>query len=94
MTPALRSGDRLLIAYGRRPQAGDVVVARFPDDTLAVKRVDGPRTTTTGGPGWWLLSDNPADGVDSRHRGALADEAVLGVVLLRLWPRPRRLSRR
>ena len=94
MTPALRSGDRLLIAYGRRPQAGDVVVARFPDDTLAVKRVDGPRTTASGRPGWWLLSDNPADGVDSRHRGALADDAVLGVVLLRLWPRPGRLSRR
>jgi hypothetical protein len=88
MAPALHPGDRLLVDYGRRPRAGDVVLARFPDGTLAVKRVDGPRTTAAGGPGWWLLSDNPADGVDSRHRGALVDGAVLGVVLLRVWPRP------
>jgi hypothetical protein len=93
MTPALRPGDRLLVGYRRRPRVGDVVLARFPDGTLAVKRAHGPRTTAGGQPGWWLLSDNPADGVDSRHRGALADEAVLGVVLLRLWPRPGRLPR-
>ena len=93
MTPALRPGDRLLVGYRRRPRAGDVVLARFPDGTLAVKRVDGARTTAAGGPGWWLLSDNPVDGVDSRHRGTLADEAVLGVVLLRVWPRPGRVPR-
>jgi len=94
MTPALRPGDRLLVGYRRRPRPGDVALVRFPDETLAVKRVDGPRETASGAPGWWLLSDNPDDGVDSRHRGAFADVAVLGVVLLRVWPRPGRIARR
>jgi phage repressor protein C with HTH and peptisase S24 domain len=94
MTPALYDGDRLLVGYRRRPRPGDVVVVRFPDGTLAVKRVDTSRETAAGGPGWWLLSDNPDEGIDSRHRGVFAGEAVLGVVLLRLWPRPGRIARR
>jgi signal peptidase I len=94
MTPTLREGDRLLVRYGARPRPGDVVVARFPDDTLTVKRAESPRETRTGEPGWWLTSDNPGEGVDSRHRGVFAAEAVLGVVRLRVWPRPGRVRRR
>jgi len=94
MEPVLYPGDRLLIHYRRRPRPGDVVLVRFPDGTLAVKRADSSRPTASGGAGWWLLSDNPEDGIDSRHRGAFADEAVLGVVLLRVWPRPRLIARR
>jgi signal peptidase I len=93
MTPALYPGDRLLIRYRRRPRPGDVVLARFPDGTLTVKRVDSARPTRTGGAGWWLLSDNLDEGIDSRHRGALPDDAVIGVVHLRVWPRPRRIVR-
>lgn len=93
MVPALRPGDRLLVDYRRRPLPGDVVAARFADGTLVVKRVESARETRSGGQGWWLLSDNPSEGVDSRHRGVVADEAVLGVVRLRLWPRPRRVAR-
>ncbi len=85
MLPTLRAGDRLLVSYRRTPRKGDVVVARFADGTLAVKRAAEERDA-----GWWLLSDNPADGVDSRHRGAVADEDVLAVALGRVWPRPRR----
>jgi type IV secretory pathway protease TraF len=91
MEPALSPGDRLLISYGRTPVEGDVVVARFVDGTVAVKRVAGTRTTVSGEPGWWLLSDNLAQGVDSRHRGAVAAEDVLGIAMWRLWPRPGRL---
>ncbi|RNM15261.1 S24 family peptidase [Nocardioides pocheonensis] len=94
MAPVLSPGDRLLVDYRRRPRPGDVVAARFADGTLAVKRVDSERTTRSGGRGWWLVSDNPEEGVDSRHRGPVADEDVLGVVRVRVWPRPRRLSRR
>ncbi len=83
MTPALRPGDRLLVSYRRKPRVGDVVVARFADGTLAVKRVAERRTT-----GWWLLSDNPEQGIDSRHRGPVAD--VVAVALGRAWPRPQR----
>ena len=89
MEPVLRDGDRLLVRHGATPVAGDVVVARFVDGTLVVKRADGERSTRTGEPGWWLLSDNPDAGVDSRHRGVVPAEDVLAVVLARVWPRPR-----
>ena len=92
MTPTLYPGDRLLIRYGRRPRPGEVVMARLADGTLAVKRVGEARETRSGGAGWWLLSDNAEEGIDSRHRGPVPDEAVLGVVLLRVWPRPARIG--
>lgn len=91
MAPTLRPGDRLLVSYRRAPREGDVVVARLPDGTVVVKRAVQRRTTRTGAAGWWLLSDDPAVGVDSRHRGAIAASDVLAVVRARLWPRPRRL---
>jgi phage repressor protein C with HTH and peptisase S24 domain len=89
MAPTLRDGDRLLVSYAAVPAAGVVVLARFPDGTVAVKRAVERRPTRSGGSGWWLLSDNADEGVDSRHRGPVADESVLAVVRLRLWPRPR-----
>ena len=89
MLPTLREGDRLLVRYGARPRPGDLVVARFADGTLTVKRAAGERRTSSGGVGWWLVSDNPGEGVDSRHRGPVAQEQVLAVVRLRLWPSPR-----
>jgi type IV secretory pathway protease TraF len=94
MRPTLEPGDRLLVRYAVPVAAGRVVLARFPDGTVVVKRAVERRETPTGGTGWWLLSDNPDEGVDSRHRGAVPDEDVLGVVRLRVWPRPRRLGPR
>lgn len=86
MRPTLRPGDRLLVAYGARVRPGRVVVARFADGTVVVKRAAERR-----GSGWWLLGDNPDEGVDSRHRGAVPDTEVWAVARWRLWPRPRRL---
>ncbi len=91
MLPTLRPGDRLVLRYGAPVRPGAVVVAVFVDGTVAVKRVDSARATRTGEPGWWLLSDNPGEGVDSRHRGPVPADAVLGVARVRIWPRPRRL---
>lgn len=91
MLPTLRPADRLWVSYRRVPQTGDLVVARFADGTVAVKRAAERRTTRSGAPGWWLLSDNPDDGVDSRHRGAVAEGDVIAVTVARVWPRPRRL---
>lgn len=88
MLPTLRPGDRLLVRYGAAVRAGDVVVARFADGTIAVKRAAEPRATLVGGPGWWLLSDNTTAGTDSRHRGVVSDEAILARVVIRLWPAP------
>ena len=89
MLPTLRSGDRLLVRYGARVRPGRLVVARFADGTLVVKRAAERRPTPSGDPGWWLLSDNPEEGIDSRHRGVVAARDVLGVVVARVWPRPR-----
>jgi phage repressor protein C with HTH and peptisase S24 domain len=91
MRPTLRPDDWLLVHHGGTVREGRVVVARFIDGTVAVKRAAGRRTTRAGGAGWWLLSDNPAAGIDSRHRGPVADEDVLAVVVARVWPRPARL---
>jgi len=91
MQPTLTPGDRLLVSYRRTPRPGDLVVARFADGTVAVKRAVERRTTRSGAAGWWLLSDSPDDGVDSRHRGPAADDDVIAVTLARIWPRPRLL---
>jgi phage repressor protein C with HTH and peptisase S24 domain len=89
MLPTLREGDLMLVRYGARVRPGDLVVARFADGTLTVKRAIEQRRTASGVTGWWLLSDNPDEGVDSRHRGPVAKDAVLAVVRLRVWPSPR-----
>ncbi len=86
MRPTLRAGDRLLLSYRRQARVGDVVLARFADGTVVVKRAAEKR-----GAAWWLLSDAPDVGVDSRHRGAVAEGDVLAVARARVWPRPRLL---
>jgi signal peptidase I len=91
MLPGLRAGDRLLVRYAAPVRAGDLVVARFPDGAVVVKRATERRTARDGEPAWWLLSDNPGVGLDSRHRGPVRDRDVLAVVLARLWPFPRLL---
>lgn len=88
MRPTLEPGDRLLVRYAAPVSVGRLVLARFADGTLAVKRVVEPRRTRTGSAGWWLLSDNPDEGVDSRHRGVIPADDVVAVVVARLWPRP------
>ena len=91
MTPTLADGDRLLVSYRRAVAPGDLVVARLADGTVAVKRAVERRTTRAGTPAWWLLSDNPDEGVDSRHRGPVPDVDVIAVTVARVWPHPRTL---
>ncbi|QZY30165.1 S24/S26 family peptidase [Nocardioides coralli] len=93
MLPGLRDGDRLLVRYGAAVRPGAVVVGRFADGTLAVKRAAEQRPARDGSRGWWLLGDNP-DGLDSRHRGPVPETDVLGVAVARVWPRPRGLRPR
>ena len=63
---------------------------RLPDGEqgprpLSVKRVTGrdPKTRQ----GWWVERDNPREGVDSWHVGALSDADIEGLVLKRV-PQP------
>ena len=74
MLPTLRPGDRLLLSYRRGAAVGDVVVARLPGGVVAAKRAAERRTTALGEPGWWLVSDNPQEGSDSRQYGAIASQ--------------------
>jgi type IV secretory pathway protease TraF len=62
------------------------VVARLPGRVGAVKRAAERRTTELGEPGWWLVSDNPQQGSDSRQYGVIAEADVLAVVVRRIWP--------
>jgi phage repressor protein C with HTH and peptisase S24 domain len=90
MAPTLQPGDRLLVSYRRAVRPGVLVVARMADGTVAVKRATERRTTRTGESAWWLSSDNPDLGVDSRHRGPVSESEVIAVTVARIWPRPRR----
>ena len=92
MRPGLVPGDRLLVRYGARPRSGVLVLARFADGTLAVKRVAHAASTSSGLPGWFLLSDNAEAGVDSRHRGPVAEQDVLAVVIGKVWRRRHRIG--
>jgi phage repressor protein C with HTH and peptisase S24 domain len=87
MVPTLRHGDVVLVRRTRRVRAGDVVIARFRSrpELLVVKRATRPVLD-----GWWLIGDNDLVTDDSRAYGP-AD--VVGRVVLRLLPRPKRVGR-
>ena len=89
MEPTLRDGDRLLIHYGGRVRPGDLVVVRLTDRPVSVKRADH---RVDGG--WWVVRDNPDDGVDSWTVGAVAEHDVVAVVVKRVWPLVLRRRRR
>ena len=90
MLPTLRDRDLLLVRAGARARPGDVAVVRLPGGRpLSVKRL---ARRTAGG--WWVERDNPAEGVDSWLVGAVPDDDVLAVAVVRLWPRPRLLMPR
>jgi SOS-response transcriptional repressor LexA len=86
MTPTLSDGDRLLVRYGASPKPGRVAVVRFADGVVAVKRLDHRSRD-----GWWVVRDNAFEGRDSWSGGAIAEDGVLALVVVRLWPRPGRL---
>ncbi len=85
MTPALSSGERVLVnkaAYWfSRPRVGDVVVVRDPRQParLLIKRIDG----SADGEGYRVLGDNPDASTDSRAFGPIRREQILGKVLFR-----------
>lgn len=94
MAPTVLDGDLLLVAYAVHPRPGSLVVARLPPDAdgvprpIALKRLTGRDPADPGR--WWLERDNPREGVDSWLIGSVAEQDVLGRVLLRIWPRPGR----
>jgi phage repressor protein C with HTH and peptisase S24 domain len=89
MLPGLRDGDRLLMLHGGTPVPGRLAVVLLPDGVLAVKRAVRREPA-----GWWVARDNPAEGVDSRHVGAIPPDRIVGRVLCRIWPLWRRTGPR
>ncbi|WP_033429152.1 S26 family signal peptidase [Saccharothrix syringae] len=85
MVPTLRSGDVVLVRFGRRPRVGDVVLVRWAGrpGQLSVKRA-----VRVEGDGWHVEGDNPFGTTDSR---SLGPAQVVGTVRFRVWPRPRRV---
>jgi signal peptidase I len=88
MQPTLYDGDRLLVRHGAAPRVGRLAVVRLPGGVLAVKRVVRREPD-----GWWVERDNPSEGVDSWSVGAIAPSDVVAVVVCRVWPWRRRMSR-
>jgi nickel-type superoxide dismutase maturation protease len=87
MIPTLVPGDRLLVVPpARQLRPGDLVAFRDPDmpSRLLVKRVV---SVTADGVG--VRGDNEGASRDSRDFGAVAPEAVVGVVCYRYHPRHR-----
>ncbi|MEU9447961.1 nickel-type superoxide dismutase maturation protease [Streptomyces sp. NPDC048277] len=84
MVPTLYQGDQLLVRYGARVRAGDVVVLRHPfqQDLLVVKRAVELREG-----GWWVLGDNQSGSSDSNDYGTVPEELILGRALFRYRPR-------
>lgn len=95
MMPTLRDGDRLLVRYAApdsgphcRPAVGDLVLIRFADGEVSVKRVELAEAD-----GVMVTRDNPHEGRDSWTLGGVAIpyRNVLGSIRVRLWPRPGRV---
>jgi nickel-type superoxide dismutase maturation protease len=95
MEPTLHDGDRLLVRWGRRrARPGAVAIVRLPDRPDSSSRPLSIKRLAFREPdGWWVERDNPAVGVDSWQIGAVADDDVWGVALLRLAPWPGRIGR-
>jgi nickel-type superoxide dismutase maturation protease len=88
MQPALRPGDRLLIATWLRPRRGDIVLLRDPEafSTLIVKRV----ASVTPDGNLDVRGDNPNVSRDSRFFGHVPRALVLGRAVYRYLPAERR----
>ena len=88
MEPTLRDGDVLLARRTRTARAGSLVVVRWPGERpVSVKRL-----VSRHADGWWVERDNASEGTDSWAVGAVPPDGLLGVVVARVWPRPRRFG--
>lgn len=85
MAPTLAAGDTVVVTRLLRPACGRVVLVCWTSrpGQLSVKRA-----VRVDGAGWHVTGDNRLVSTDSAELGPAA---VVGVVLCRVWPRPRRL---
>ena len=82
MEPTIVAGALLAVVRGgRRPQPGDVAVARLPDGREIVKRV-----SRVGPDGYTVEGDNPSASTDSRQLGPVPVRAIVGRAVAVYWP--------
>lgn len=86
MIPTLAPGDWLLVSYSAPCKSGDVVLVAHND------RVDVKRVADVTADGFWVIGDNDAVSVDSRTYGAISPDCVVAKVMIRVWPKPGRLT--
>ena len=84
MLPALKDGDLVLIDPHADPAVGDIVLARHPfkQSVKIIKRI----AEILPGEKYFLLSDNPDEGTDSRSFGAISAKDILGKAGARIKP--------
>lgn len=75
MTPTLIDGD-LVVCSTRTPVVGQLVICELSADRpLSVKRIVAHHEE-----GWWVERDNPREGIDSWHVGAIPEARIKAVV--------------
>ena len=84
MAPTLADGDYVFIhTDSADADIGDIVVALVPDgaggETTVIKRI-----LSRGDTRFYLGSDSPTEGRDSRHFGSVEPSAFIGIVRGRL----------
>jgi nickel-type superoxide dismutase maturation protease len=84
MLPALKDGDLVLIDRRAELETGDIVLARHPfrQSVKIIKRI----AEILPGEKYFLLSDNPDEGTDSRSFGAISAKDILGKAGARIKP--------
>ncbi len=81
----------MLVDRRARIVVGDVVALRDPreENRVIVKRVAGIEAH-----GFRVEGDNESESTDSRHFGPVRSDLVVGRVVRRYWPAPRRARER
>lgn len=94
MLPTLRPGDLLAVRALRatEPRNGQVVVVRTGGLEIVKRITRAPGEYGLGPDEYWVEGDNPDASTDSRARGPVAREDIIGVVRARY--RPLRRARR
>ena len=98
MLPTILPGERVLVdtlayRFDRRPEAGDVVLARHPErlSLTMLKRVGGVPGDDVAGrilgeDEYWLVGDAPELSTDSRQLGPVRSGDVVGRAWVVYWP--------
>jgi nickel-type superoxide dismutase maturation protease len=84
MLPTLHSGDLLLIKKAGPVAVGNLVAVQVDpaSDQLMIKRVVDNEAEL-----YWLSGDNVKISKDSRSFGWISQEQIVGIVLMKYWPK-------